>query len=90
MNLSYRAFLYSSCYYHRDGVSPLEGRGGVSERVTLRWGPVALCLLDTFGSRLGASGHVLHNVPSLLSDQHWRDLATTFADDSLRALVVAR
>ena len=70
--------------------SPLEGRGGVSERVTLRWGPVALCLLDTYGSRLGASGHVLHNVPSLLSDQHWRDLATTFADDSLRALVVAR
>ena len=69
--------------------SPLEGRGGVSERMTLRWGPIGICLLDTFGARLGASGHVLHNVPSLLSDQHWRDLAAFMSDETLRSLVIA-
>ena len=69
--------------------SPLEGRGGVSERVFIRWGPVGIALLDTFGSRLGASGHVLHEVPSLLSDQHWRDLAAMMADDTLRSLIIA-
>lgn len=48
-----------------------------------------ICMLDTFGSRLGASGHVLHEVPSLLSDQHWRDLAAMMADDTLRSLIIA-
>ena len=69
--------------------SPLEGSGGVSERVTVKWGPIGLCLVDTFGARLGASGHVLHAVPSLLSDQQWRDLAAFMADDTLRSLVIA-
>lgn len=69
--------------------SPLEGSGGVSERVILRWGPIGICLVDTFGARLGASGHVLHSVPSLLSDQHWRDMAACMSDDTLRSLIIA-
>ena len=69
--------------------SPLEGRGGVSERVLLRWGPIGIVLLDTFGARLGASGHVLHETKSLLSDQHWRELAAVMSDDTLRSLIVA-
>lgn len=69
--------------------SPLEGRGGVSERVIVKWGPVGLILLDTFGARLGASGHVLHNVESLLSEQHWREVAAALADPELRVVCVA-
>ncbi len=69
--------------------NPLEGQGGVTERVTLRWGPVGLVLLDPIGSKLGASGYPLHDVQSLLSGQHWRDLAATMSDDTMRALVVA-